>query len=178
MLGASPTISRNFENINFTFPNQSHIRTYYRQVKALNLTAIVHSTTHTLLCISWMRYCTLKQVILIQWINGVHLRMGVFCHQHCGKHRCQHGLRKMRESARNDICELTPTSRVRTNASKIPHMITHTLSHFIKCRHFLQTTHLIVNCNMVLSICHGVGVFHYYHNNYNDYIQTKRQTSF
>ena len=28
----------------------------------------------------------------------------------------------------------------------------------------MQITHLIVNCNMVLPICHGVGVFNYYHN--------------
>ena len=60
--------------------------------------------------------------------------------------------------------ELTPTSRMRTNASKIPHMIsTHAITLY-KMYTFLQITHLIVNCNMVLSICHGVGVFNYYHN--------------
>ena len=48
-------------------------------------TSIMHSTTHTPLCMSWMRNCTLKQVILIQWITGLHLRMGIFCHQPCGK---------------------------------------------------------------------------------------------
>ena len=83
--GLSPAISKNFENINFTFPNQSHIRTYHRQVNVSNLPAIVHFTTHTPLCMSWMRNCTLKQVILIQWINGLLLRMGIFCHKHCGK---------------------------------------------------------------------------------------------
>ena len=60
--------------------------------------------------------------------------------------------------------ELTPTLRVRTNASKIPHMIsTHAITLY-KMYRFLQITHLIVNCNMVLSICHVVGVFNYYHN--------------
>ena len=60
--------------------------------------------------------------------------------------------------------ELTPTSRVRTNASKIPYMIsTHAITLY-KMSKFLQITHLIVNCNMVLSICNGVGVFNYYHN--------------
>ena len=68
-----------------TFPNQCHIRNYHRQVKALKLAVIVYSTTHTLLCMSWMRNCTIQQVILIQWITGLHLRMGIFCHQHCGK---------------------------------------------------------------------------------------------
>ena len=60
--------------------------------------------------------------------------------------------------------ELTPTSRMRTNASKIPIMIsTHAIT-LDKMYTFLQITHLIVNCNMVLSICHGVGVFNDYHN--------------
>ena len=78
--------SSNFQELREHQFHFSHIRTYHRQVKALNLPAIVHSTTHTLLCMSWMRNCTLKQVILIQWINGLHLRMGIFCHhQHCVK---------------------------------------------------------------------------------------------
>ena len=68
------------------------------------------------------------------------------------------------ESAQTTFRELTPTSRVCTNASKIPHTIsTHDITLY-KMQTFLQITHLIVNCNMVLSICHGVGVLNYYHN--------------
>ena len=54
----------------------------------------------------------------------------------CMVHRCQHGLRKMRESARNDI------SRTRANfarADKCEQNTTYayTPSHFIKCRHII-----------------------------------------
>ena len=70
-------------------------------------------------------------------------------------HRCQHGLRKMRDSARNDI------SRTHANfacAHKCEQNTTYpyTLSHFIKWRLFWQITHLIVNCNMVLSWGWGI----------------------
>ena len=72
-------------DISFTFLSQSHIRIYHRQVRELNLTSIVHSTTHIPLCMSWMRNYTLKQWGLIQRIMGLHLIKGIFCHQHCGK---------------------------------------------------------------------------------------------
>ena len=56
-----------------------------------------------------------------------------------GFHRCQHGLRKMRDSARNDI------SRTHANfacAHKCEQNTTYpyTLSHFIKCRLFANNT--------------------------------------
>ena len=52
-------------------------------------------------------------------------------------HRCQHGLRKMRESARNDIsrthANFTRVHKCEQNAS-----YSYMLSHFIKCRFFCK----------------------------------------
>ena len=63
--------------------------------------------------------------------------------------------------------ELTPTSRVRTNPSKILHKKyydIHTRYYTLSNVDIFAIKHLIVNRNMVLSICHEVGVFNYYHN--------------
>ena len=70
-------------------------------------------------------------------------------------HRCQHGLRKMRESARNDISR-THANFARVHKYEQNTTYPYTLSHFIKCRIFLEITHLIVNCNMVLSWGWGI----------------------
>ena len=71
----------------------------------------------------------------------------------------------MRESARNDISRTHANFARAHKCEQNTAFDIHTCyPHFIKCRHILQITHLIVNCNMVLSICHGVVVFNYYHN--------------
>ena len=71
----------------------------------------------------------------------------------------------MRESARNDISRTHSNfARAHKCEQNTAYMIsTHAITLY-KMQTFLQITHLIVNCNMVLSICHGVGVFNYYHN--------------
>ncbi|KAG1663256.1 hypothetical protein GQR58_020489 [Nymphon striatum] len=45
--GASPEVLISLEHNYFIFQSQLHIKIYHRQVKALNLTSIVHSTMHT-----------------------------------------------------------------------------------------------------------------------------------
>ncbi|KAG1663259.1 hypothetical protein GQR58_020489 [Nymphon striatum] len=44
---ASPEVLISLEHNYFIFQSQLHIKIYHRQVKALNLTSIVHSTMHT-----------------------------------------------------------------------------------------------------------------------------------
>ena len=87
-----------------------------------------------------------------------HTRIAMFVNV---THRCQHGLRKMRDSARNDILQahvnFACTHKCEQNTT-----YPYTLSHFIKCRLFLQITHLIVNCNM------GLGYLIIITINYND----------
>ena len=74
-------------------------------------------------------------------------------------HRCQHGLRKIRESARNNISR-THANFARAHKCEQNTTYPYTLSHFITCRHFLANN----TFNSLTWCCHGVGVFNYYYN--------------
>ena len=71
-------------------------------------------------------------------------------------HRCQHGLRKMRESARNDIlrahANFARAHKMRANY----HISIHAITLYKNVDIFVKITHLIVNCNMVLSWGWGI----------------------
>ena len=77
------------------------------------------------------------------------MRPVVNCDFNHNVHRCQHGLRKMRDSARNDI------SRTHANFACAHKCEQNTTYPYTLCR-LLQITHLIVNCNMVLSWGWGI----------------------